>query len=395
MGRSPLSQIHDIGNRSVDDGVRTHMGRPHNTNNIRTRRGRLAGLSICAVLALTACGGDGQDDSASQETSADFAVDSDMEAAEPRAAEEQTGGSDTTETPLLEGRQFIYNVGLTVQTSNVDATADAIRRIAAENGGAVTGSDVSIQDARDDGSIPGGGQIVVRVEPADLDQLVAELDGAGFVTRLSQDAQDVTEQLVDLDIRIRQAETSVERVEALLAEATELGDVFAIETELTNRQTTLEQLRAQQRATDDLVALATVTIQIEYRTPAAIEEATDGSEGIVDGLRTGWDAFVGAVFVMGYVLAVSAPFVLVGLLVLFIAARLGRRWSARASKRREARRMAADRPGTPSPQVVPYPGTQPPPPVVQPRPSPSSVSGEAQTQAAAATDTITDDETVE
>ncbi len=153
-----------------------------------------------------------------------------------------------------------------MSTSNVRDTVDSVRDIAVRSGGAVFSSDVTIGDEADDGSVPGGGQIVVRIPPQDLDGVI--LDGAGFVTRLSQDSDDVTEQLVDLDIRIRQAETGIERIETLLEEATELTDVFTIETELqSNRRWNSWPNSA---TPEDLVDLATVTVQIDYRAPAEL-----------------------------------------------------------------------------------------------------------------------------
>ncbi len=219
--------------------------------------------------------------------------------------------------------------------------------------------------------MPGGGQIVVRIPPQDLDRLVRDLDGAGFVTRLSQDSEDVTDQLVDLDIRIRQAETGIERIETLLEQATELTDVFTIETELSNRQVELERLRAAERSTEDLVALATVTVQVEYRLPEAFERS-EPDDGIADAFASGWNAFVGVVFALGFILAVSAPFLLTGGFVLAVAWLMGRRWSRRQSATREQHRLDADRAG---PTARPTP---PPPVAAQRRPEPAEVEGHAE-----------------
>lgn len=352
-------------------------------------RRSVAALGV-ALLVMTACG---SDDSASSEPAVNRATDGttdefmsgdDAFVAGGEAEAPQTGGAASAGLPLETGRDVIQNVGITMSTSDVGQTADDIRRLATSNGGAVFGSDITIGDVEDDGSVPGGGQIVIRVPPDRLDALVQALDGVGYVSRLSQDAQDVTDQLVDLDVRIRQAEKSVERVELLLAEATELGEVFAIETELTERQIILEQLRAAERNTSDLVALATLTVQVEYRTPDALE-AIENGDGIGDGFASGWNAFVGGVFALGYVLAVGAPFLVTLLAVLALAWMLGRRWARRQAERREQRRLAADRRG---PALVPASGPSSPPP---PRPAERRADdGPVATHVAAGTDTVTD-----
>lgn len=278
------------------------------------------------------------------------------EIAAPEAVGPATGGVASAGLPIdLSDRDIITSVNIAMSTSDVRQTADDIRRIAAASGGAVFSSDVLIADAEADGSVPGGGQIVIKIAPSDLDQLVQDLDGIGIVTRLSQDSTDVTDQLVDLDIRIRQAEVGIARIETLLDEAVDLDDVFQIESELNDRQVELEQLRASERNTENLVALATLTVQVDYRTPAALDEIIEPDDGISDAFAAGWNAFVGVLFALGFVLAVTAPFLITGLLVLAGAWLLGRRWSRRRTVEREQRRLDADRRGhvpTPPPPVA-------------------------------------------
>lgn len=366
-------------------GTRTRAAAVHR------RRRRTAALVAVAAFAFTACASD--DEAASEDSAAAIPVsEQSAEEADGIAGGDvgeamddapQTGGAASSGLPVaLEDRDIITSVGLTMSTSDVRQTADDIRRITATSGGVVFSSEIFLEDARDDGSVPGGGQIVIKVAPADLDALVADLDGIGVVTRLAQDAQDVTDQLIDLDIRIRQAESGIARIELLLEEATALDDVFAIENELNERQIELERLRAAERNTDDLVALATLTVQVEYRTPDALDEIAEPRDGIGDAFADGWNAFVGAVFALGYVLAITAPFLVTLSLVLLVAWVMGRRWSRRQAEAREQRRLDADlrgdRIGYPVHPSAPgaVPNSPPPPPAADriPETSPTAVT---------------------
>lgn len=358
---------------STHTGARTGSA---STANRRRRRRTLAAFVAVAAIAVSACGSDSESaDSASavpaSEDSGFAGGDFQGDTVEGDAAEAapETGGVPSAGLPVsLEDRDIITSVGLTMSTSDVRQTTDDIRRVTATSGGIVFSSDVFLDDVQSDGSVPGGGQIVIKVAPADLDQLVADLDGVGVVTRISQDADDVTDQLVDLDIRIRQSESGIARIELLLADATDLEDVFSIENELNRRQVELEQLRAAQRNTDNLVALATLTVQVEYRTSDALSDIAEPSDGIGDALADGWGAFVGAIFAIGYVLAITAPFLLTGLLVVALAWLLGRRWNRGRAKVREQRRLDADLPGDllGNPLRADSP-TSPPPPVATQR----------------------------
>lgn len=332
--------IRPIENQSRRPCVEGGMGKTHRTRSVHRRL--VAGLALTA-LAATACSG--EDDSSTDATTGTFdeatefddsgrAVDAadadtvsggdaldettaettatDGDAAEaPAASTDATTGS--TSSPILIndfGRDVIREVGITMQTPDVRRTADDVRRLTDANGGAVFRSDIGIGDVQDDGTVPGGGTIVIRIPPPDLPTLIEDLDGLGIVTRIDQDAEDVTDQLVDLEIRIRQARAGIASIEALLADAVELDDLFSIENELNRRQVDLERLLAAQRSTEDRVSLATLTVEIVHRPldadPVVLEPQTD--EGIADAFANGWNAFVGVLFAIGFVLAVSSPF---------------------------------------------------------------------------------------
>ena len=134
----------------------------------------------------------------------------------------------------------------------------------------------------------------------------------------NQQAQDVTDQLVDLAVRIRNAEQSVDRVREFLEATTDLRQMVDLEGELTRRQTDLEQLLATQANLSDRVSLSTLTIDV-YPATAAPEPVDESSDGIGDAFRSGLDAFLGVMFAVGFVLAVLAPFLALAALVLAIA----------------------------------------------------------------------------
>ena len=104
--------------------------------------------------------------------------------------------------------------------------------------------------------------LVVKVPPQSVDSLLAGLDDTGTVQSINQSAQDVTEQLIDLDVRIDNARQSVANVREFMDRTENLNELVALEGELTRRQTDLEQLEAQQRNLSDRVALSTVTIEV-------------------------------------------------------------------------------------------------------------------------------------
>jgi hypothetical protein len=131
----------------------------------------------------------------------------------------------------------------------------------------------------------------------------------------TQETSDVTDQLVDLDIRIGVERDVIDRFRLLLDEATEFQDIVDIERVIAERTIALEQLLASQRNLENRVELSTLTIELQYATARRRGRRRRGrpDDTIGDAWRAGWDAFVGVLFALGFVLAVAAPFLTDGL----------------------------------------------------------------------------------
>jgi hypothetical protein len=226
------------------------------------------------------------------------------------------------------GRDIAIEATVTVATDDVDGTIDRIIASATAAGGSVFSADVDFTGEAMGGTA-GRGTIVVKIPPSGLARLVARLRDDLAVVAYRQDAEDVTEQLIDLASQITNARSSVERVRALLDQATTLDDVLKLETELTRRETELERLLASQRNLDDRVALSTLTVDVVHQLPpepvTIAPHEVEGRNRLVTALRTGWDAFVAVFFTIALVLATVAPFLVVALLVVLAGWRLNRR----------------------------------------------------------------------
>lgn len=283
---------------------------------------------VLVGLGVSACGND-SDSSASEvpfemadapAASIDPGRGSDGDVGGDAAAPESVGAPSL----LTPGQALAIRAGVTVGTSNVrTAVADTLVAVQRNNASVFT-ADVTIGDEHEDGSIDGAGYFVVQVPPSDLEPLIADLDATvGDVTGRTQDSENVTDQLVDLEIRIGVERDVIGRFQALLADATEFQDIVDIERVISERTISLEQLLASQRNLESRVEFSTLTVELRYAAPTA--EVIDSSDGIADAWRAGWDVFVGALFAIGFALAVAAPFLLTAALVLGAVWLIGRR----------------------------------------------------------------------
>ena len=200
------------------------------------------------------------------------------------------------------GRDVVRTAQLTLQVPDPTAGARGVRTAVATAGGVVAEEQV-------DGT---GAWLVVRVPAAGLDRLIDDLAATGVVLGRSGRAEDATEQVVDLDSRVATQQASVTRVRALLAQATSIGDVVAVESELARREADLDSLQRRLATLKDRVALSTLTV--ELRSAPAPTPVTP-APGFGAGLGAGWAGLK----VIGSGLATAAGFLLPFLPLLAIA----------------------------------------------------------------------------
>jgi uncharacterized protein YoaH (UPF0181 family) len=321
----------------------THVNRPTSQRR-RSGRALLAGLPIILLIGA-ACSGSDEDSAsaalpadASQEVAADQQAD---DRAAPAAAAPDTAAAEGGVSPatgLTAGpapeRLLVVDVTVDVEVGDVGASVADVVTAAARHEGAVYGSNVQLAD--DDTATA---QIVIKLPPDQVDAAIAEISALGRLITQMQTTDDVTDRVTDIDTRIISQQQSVDRVQHLLAEAVNLGEIVQLEAELTARQTVLEELLAQQRNLGQQTALATLTVNLraaEAVAPIGADQFSATAEvstgdSIGDAFRSGGASFVNAVAAVVIVIGYTAPFLAVGLVALGVWA-LTRRRRARRNR---------------------------------------------------------------
>jgi PBP1b-binding outer membrane lipoprotein LpoB len=310
------------------------------------RRGRaLAGAALTGVLLLSGCSAAESGSSTSGARAADAAAPA---AAPPKAAgtagagagQEKTTGSAAPGTDAAAGRAIAYTGRMTVESADPAAIAARARQLAVAAGGFVGGESES-----------GGGtgsyraELVLRVPSAGYERMLDQLAALGTVLSRTSQADDLTQQVVDVESRVKTQQASVDRVRALLADAKSLADVVSLESELTRREADLESLRRQQQELSAQTSLSTITVDLQRTAAAPAPKAAPRGfwASIGHGFAGGWHVLLTLLRALAIGFAVLAPF----LVVLLPGAWLTRRWLRR-------------RQGRPRTAPVPVPGWQAP-----------------------------------
>jgi hypothetical protein len=127
---------------------------------------------------------------------------------------------------------------------------------------------------------------------------------------------DVTDEVIDVESRIRTQEVSLDRLRGFLGEATDVNAMIRLEGEIARREADLASLRGQQEYLEDQTSLATIMLTMTRDHPDAPPDVDplDGA-GFLSGLRGGWEALVSALVVGATVVGAVLPFaVVLGLL---------------------------------------------------------------------------------
>jgi hypothetical protein len=219
-------------------------------------------------------------------------------------------------------RSLVRTAQITVGVAESGAATRQVRTVAAAVGGLVVEEQTS----------DSGSWLVLKVPAETLDRVIDDVAAIGRVTARNSQVVDSTEEVVDLDARVASQQASVARVRTLLAQATSIGNIIAIESELSRREADLDSLTGRLAALRGQVALSTLTVDL--RTPSAPAVGDDErAAGFLDGLRTGWSGLLALGTAMAAVVGFLLPFLPV------LAVLWGVAWLARRIVR--SRRVAA------------------------------------------------------
>ena len=184
----------------------------------------------------------------------------------------------------------------------------------------------SVQSTAIDDSGEGRGTVIVRVPSDRFEDTLTELGDIGRIESQFVDTQDVTDEFVDLEARIRNARTAEHVLLNLMDEATTIADTIRVQNQLERVQENIERMRGRLRVLEDQTSFSTLAVDvIEEGAPKedpeeagtlgkAWRDAVEGFMGVVSGV----------IVASGVVLPVAFMALIVALLVRRIRPRFER-----------------------------------------------------------------------
>ena len=145
---------------------------------------------------------------------------------------------------------LIYTARLTMAVYQVESALSAVEQIGRDVGGYLASRSDTV--------------IVLRVPRGRFEDAIKKIEGTGDVVHRAVDAQDVTDEFLDTEIRLKNARAMRDRLQQLLDRAG-VKEALEIERELGRITQEIERMEGRLKVLRDKIAYSTITVTFDAR----------------------------------------------------------------------------------------------------------------------------------
>jgi hypothetical protein len=160
---------------------------------------------------------------------------------------------DKSKTEQREGAYLIYTAHLTMAVYQVEGALSQVEQIGKDVGGYLAN--------RTDR------EITIRVPRARFEEAIKRVEGTGDVVHRDVTAEDVTDEFVDTEVRLKNARAMRDRLQQLLEKAP-VKEAIEIEKELGRVTQEIERMEGRLKLLKDKIAFSTITVTFDARAAA-------------------------------------------------------------------------------------------------------------------------------
>ncbi len=179
-------------------------------------------------------------------------------------------------------RKLIREAWLTLMIQDVPKIAQQIRQIAEQLDGYVANASQSREPEGE-----WSAELVLRVPSERYHEALSKLQQLGRVEDLREQVQDVTEEFVDLEARLRNLKRSEQHLLELLKRTGKVSDLLQVERELSERRSEIERIEGRLRYLTHQTTFSTIHVTLkEFRARPMPETAFSIPKVFSDAFRT-------------------------------------------------------------------------------------------------------------
>ena len=236
-------------------------------------------------------------------------------------------------------RKIIRNADLTMEVASTTDTQQKITSIAESHGGFVVASEAKQKDGQEPAQRTLDIKLIVRIPE---NQFGAALDQIrGLAKNMTEDkitGQDVTEEFIDLEARIKTQKALELQFLEIMKQARKVEDALEVQRQIAEVRTEIEKLEGRKRFLDNRSSLSTITVNLTTPKPMVVVPTTGFRQSMSDAIAEGID--VGSAIVLFFV-RFAIVMIPVGVLVLLPMGLLVRYFIRRMKRIRLAAELSA------------------------------------------------------
>ncbi len=169
----------------------------------------------------------------------------------------ESGGALTTSSGIPDDRMIVRTGNMSLVVDDINTALANITQIAEGNKGYVVSSNSWKDGERVFGSIS------IRIPTASFDIASRSISQMAVeVTSQNTSSQDVTEEYVDLSARLSNLKVTEQQLLLIMAKADKVTDILAVQAQLTNIQSQIEQIKGKMQYLEKTSATSLITVSL-------------------------------------------------------------------------------------------------------------------------------------
>ena len=234
------------------------------------------------------------------------------------ASEESYADFDASRDELAPTESYVIRTGsITMRVNSVSQSMEDLTTISASHNGYIEYSYIDQSDEYTDG------YATLRVSADAFDATMNDIQGlASSVRYVSVSSDDVTEQVIDIQARLTNAQAEEASYLEVLDIATSVEDILDVRYYLSQVRETIERYEAQLEYYESVTSMATITVEMTEETSIVLDSETfRPSQAIVEAAQTVVRIAQGIVIALIWIVIVGGAL----LIPLYLVWRIGRR----------------------------------------------------------------------
>ena len=174
-------------------------------------------------------------------------------------------------------RKIIRDAELTMEVPSTTETQRGVTSIAESHGGFVVTSEAKQREATEPAKRTLDIKLVVRVPSNQFGAALNEIEGlATNLTQRNVTGQDVTEEFIDLEARLKTQKALETQFLEIMRQANRVADALEVQRQIADVRTEIEKLEGRRRFLESRTSLSSITVNIQSPTPIVVSTSGFG-----------------------------------------------------------------------------------------------------------------------